>query len=150
MVLLLANAAAVLFLTGVIWFVQVVHYPLFAAVGAESWTSYHEQHSRRTTWVVAIPMLVDLVSSLALVAVRPDGVGPVLALAGAALAVTTWAATAGLAVPVHRRLGPGWDGGVGRRLVVVNRVRTAAWTAHAGLVLVALESGLQGVVSHNL
>jgi hypothetical protein len=31
--LLLANAAATFFMVGVIWFVQVVHYPLFARVG---------------------------------------------------------------------------------------------------------------------
>jgi hypothetical protein len=31
--LLLANAAATLFMVGVIRFVQVVHYPLFARVG---------------------------------------------------------------------------------------------------------------------
>jgi hypothetical protein len=29
--LLLAHAAATLFMVGVIWFVQLVHYPLFAA-----------------------------------------------------------------------------------------------------------------------
>lgn len=117
---------------------QVVHYPLFARVGSGGWTAYHEQHSRRTTWVVVVPMLVDLGSSLALVGVRPEGIGAGAALAGAALAVTTWAATAGLAVPAHRRLGPGWDGVAGRRLVAVNWLRTAAWTAHSAIVLLVL------------
>ena len=32
-VLLLVHAASTLFMAGVIWFVQVVHYPLMASVG---------------------------------------------------------------------------------------------------------------------
>lgn len=31
--LLLVHAAVTLYMTGVIWFVQVVHYPLFSCVG---------------------------------------------------------------------------------------------------------------------
>ena len=138
MVLLLLNAAAVLAMTGVIWFVQVVHYPLFALVGARQWDTYHREHSRRTTWVVALPMTVDLSSSLALVVVPPAGVGTGLVAAGAVAALVAWAATAGLAVPAHRELGAGWDGGIGRRLVRVNWIRTIAWSTHAVLVLLAL------------
>jgi hypothetical protein len=142
MVLLLLNAAAVLAMTGVIWFVQLVHYPLFALVGARQWDAYHREHSRRTTWVVALPMTVDLSSSLALVAATPPGVSGGLAAAGAVAALVTWAATAGLAVPAHRRLGSGWNGGIGRRLVRANWIRTLAWSVHAVLVLVALSQAM--------
>ncbi len=137
MLLLLLNAAAVLAMTGVIWFVQVVHYPLFASVGADEWQSYHRKHSRRTTWVVIAPMTIDLATSVALVAVVPDGVSPVLVAAGA-VAVVTWGATGLLAVPAHRHLGDGWHGGVGRRLTLTNWVRTTAWSLHSLVVLAAL------------
>ena len=126
--LLLLNAAAVLALTGLIWFVQIVHYPLFAEVGRDGWGGYHREHSRRTTWVVIAPMTVDLLTSIALVLDRPPQVAAWLAVAGA------------LAVSAHRALGSGWNGGVGARLVRVNRLRTAAWTAHAAIVLAMLGS----------
>ncbi len=138
MTLLLVNAAAVLSMTGVIWFVQVVHYPLFAAVGSEGWDAYHREHSRRTTWVVLPPMTADLVSSLALVVAAPSGVSDAVVVAGAVAAVATWAATGALAVPAHRRLAGGWQPPVARRLARANWVRTIAWSAHAALVLVAL------------
>ncbi len=134
-ILLLANAAAVLALTGLIWFVHVVHYPLFAAVGDSAWSAYHRAHTRRTTWVVAGPMGVDLLTSLALVFLRPDGVGPAAAVAGAALAIVTWAATGLAAVPAHDRLTLGWDPRALEWLLRADAVRTAAWTAHAALVL---------------
>lgn len=41
---LFATAAMV----GLIWFVQVVHYPLFASVGADGFTDYETAHRRRT------------------------------------------------------------------------------------------------------
>ena len=138
MTLLLLNAAAVLTMTGVIWFVQLVHYPLFAVVGAREWEAYHREHSRRTTWVVMAPMVLDLATSLALVAVAPAGMDSGLAAAGALAAVVSWVATGILAVPAHRRLGKSWHAGTGRRLTRTNWVRTLAWSAHAVIVLVGV------------
>lgn len=136
--LLLLNVVAVLALTGIIWFIQIVHYPLFAAVGRDGWEAYHREHSRRTTWVVIVPMTVDLVTSAALVLERPPGVESWLAVAGALAAIATWAVTGALAVPAHRALGAGWNGAIGSRLVRVNWLRTVAWTTHAAVVLAML------------
>jgi hypothetical protein len=134
MALLLANAAATLFMTGVTWFVQVVHYPLFAAVGRERFGDYHEAHSRLTTFVVLPPMAVELGTSFALVFERPDGVGLAAAVAGALLALVTWLSTALIQVPQHRHLSP--DGV--RQLVTGSWLRTIAWTAHSALILAML------------
>ena len=131
MALLLVNAAATLFMTGVAWFVQVVHYPLLAAVGSDRFAAYHEAHSRLTTRVVLAPMAVELVSSFGLLLERPAGVSAAAVLAGALLAVVTWLSTALIQVPQHRRLAPE---GV-RALVAGSWLRTLVWTAHSGLVL---------------
>jgi hypothetical protein len=56
---LLAHLAATLFMAGVIWFVQVVHYPLFSRIGSEKFSLYSKAHSRLTTCVVGPPMLVE-------------------------------------------------------------------------------------------
>lgn len=133
---LLANAAATLFLVGVTWFVQVVHYPLFSAVGADRFLGYHREHSQRTTLVVVVPMLIELGSSLVLLAEPPAGEAALTVL-GAALAVAVWVLTFGGAVPAHRRLGDGFQPSAHRRLIRANLVRTLVWSAH-GLVVIAL------------
>ena len=133
---LLANAAATLFMVGVTWFVQVVHYPLFAAVGSSEFRRYHLEHSRRTTSVVVVPMVVELASSFALVANPPAGETG-LALAGAAMAALAWALTFGGAVPAHRRLGAATTMAPLPRLIRVSLIRSLAWTAH-GVVVIAL------------
>lgn len=120
-------------MTGIIWFVQVVHYPLFAEVGDPAWPAYHAQHTRRTGWVVAPLMIAELASAAILAA---DGTA--LAISGVALAAVTWAATFGLAVPDHDRLEHRFDAATARRLVTAGWVRCAAWTAHAGVALALL------------
>ena len=46
-------------MVGVVWFVPVVHYPLFARVASERLDLYSEAHSRFTGYVVGPPMLVE-------------------------------------------------------------------------------------------
>jgi hypothetical protein len=131
MAVLLATAAATLFMTGVGWFVQVVHYPLMGAVGGAAFEDYHRAHSRLTARVVLGPMVIELAGSALLVAQRPAGVGAPAAWVGLALAAATWVSTAAVQVPRHRHLTP--DGV--SALVTGSWVRTLAWTAHSGLVL---------------
>lgn len=139
---LLACVASTLFMTGLIWFVQAVHYPMFNRVEPSRFAAYHAEHSARTTRVVLVPMVVELLSSLALAVRRPEGVGPALAWAAFAAAVLTWASTALVQVPLHNRLAGGFDGDAHRALVGSNLVRAGLWTAHAALVLVMAARGL--------
>ena len=135
MELLLANAAATLYLTGLIWFVQVVHYPLFAGVGEERCVAYVRRHTRLTGYVVVVPMLVELISAMLLVAWRPGAVSLAEAKAGLLLVVLIWASTFLLQVPCHRRLSGEYSESVVRRLVTTNWVRTVLWSARAVLVV---------------
>lgn len=133
---LLANAVATLFMVGLAWFVDVVHYPLFAAVGPPDFARYHAAHSRRTTWVVLPTMSVELTTSLAL-AVDPPGDERVLAVTGAVLAAATWVLTGASAIPAHRGLGKGFSAEGLRLLRKADLTRALVWTAH-GIVVVAL------------
>ena len=126
-----AHAAATLFMTGVIWFVQIVHYPLFGRVGAAEFPAFEREHARRTGRVVGPAMVVELLLALALAAR-----GGVLAWAGLALLGVIWASTAFVQVPLHRRLERGADVAAQRRLVRTNWIRTAAWTARAVIAIV--------------
>lgn len=134
-VLLLLHAAATLFMTGVIWFVQLVHYPFFAQAGDEDFTAYSERHSHRTTGVVAVPMIVELVTGLLLLFGRPAGIPAVLPWLGIVLLASIWASTALLQVPSHRVFAGGFDYRAWHRLVRGNWVRTIGWSARATIVI---------------
>lgn len=131
----LIHIAATLFMTGVIWFVQIVHYPLMARVDRESFVEYERRHTRRTTWVVAPPMLIEVATALWLVARPVAGIPVVQTWVGLGLVLVVWILTATVQVPLHRRLERGFDGDAHRRLVRSNRLRTLAWSARSVLVL---------------
>jgi hypothetical protein len=128
-ILLVVHAAATWYLTGLVWFVQRVHYPLHGAVGEERFRGYQAEHVRRTGPVVAPAMLLELATAVGLVldASVPRGA----AWVGLVLLAGVWAATFGLQVPCHRKLEEGFDGRTWRRLVRTNWIRTALWTARA-------------------
>lgn len=136
--ILLACVASTWFMTGLIWFVQVVHYPLFTRVGTAEFEDYHAAHTRLTTWVVLGPMVMELITSAALVARPPAGVGPTLPWLGLASAVVCWVSTGWIQVPLHQRLALGHDLVSPERLVRSNVVRTLAWTVHGLIVLVRI------------
>ncbi len=129
------HLGATLFMTGLIWFVQVVHYPLFAEVDTTRFPRYEVLHSQRTTWVVSVPMLVEVFTGVMLLGVHPAGV-PVwgLMVALGVLAII-WISTAVLQVPCHTLLTQQFDRKIHARLVRTNWIRTIGWSARALLLL---------------
>ena len=141
---LLLNLASTGVMIGIIWFVQVVHYPLFARVGAEGFAAYEAAHSRWTTVVVGPPMLLELGTGAYLALDPPPGISPLLLWIGLGLIGVVWLSTAFVQVPAHRRLERGWDASAHRALVLSNWIRTVAWTTRGIIVLWILGGMLDG------
>ena len=137
--LVLAHAATTLAMTGLIWFVQLVHYPLFRFAARPSFTEFARHHQRRTGWVVGPLMLGEAATALLLLLRRPG----LWALTGAVLLAIVWLSTALLQIPLHRRLAAGFDPAAARSLVRTNWLRTAAWTGRAAVaLLLAADPGI--------
>ena len=131
--MLLAHAGAACAMAGVIWFVQVVHYPLFGAVDPDTFLAYHRQHLRLTTLVVGPLMLAEAGAAIAIVALRVSS--PTLSWLGVVLLAIVWGATMWLSVPRHDELAHGFAALAHAALVGTNWIRTVAWTARAVLSL---------------
>ncbi|MDJ0768907.1 MAG: hypothetical protein QNJ12_08940 [Ilumatobacter sp.] len=127
--LLAIHLAATAGMAGLIWFVQIVHYPLFARVGVAEFAAYEARHTRSTAWVVGPLMAVEGVSALVIAAAMRDDVGVGLAAAGLALLAVIHTSTVFVQVPAHRRLSEGFDAATADRLVRTNWVRTVGWSA---------------------
>lgn len=134
-ILLAVHAAATLIMVGLIWFVQVVHYPLFGAVGTDGFASYARRHAQLTSWVVGPPMLIEAASALALLFFAPPGVPAFILWLGLALLALIWLSTALFQVPAHTRLQQGFDPVLHQGLVRSNWIRTLAWSGRGLLVL---------------
>lgn len=141
--ILLVQTASALFMTGLIWFVQLVLYPLMSRVGEAEWRTYERDHQRRTTWIVAPVMLTELVTAALLVVLvagpaedRPvHGSSVAIIWICTALLVLTWLSTFAVQVRLHTMLLETDDLTLRRRLVTSNWPRTVAWSARSVLLL---------------
>ena len=122
-------------MAGLIVFVQIVHYPLMARVGADSFVGYEGAHTVRTGWVVIPPMLAELGSAVWLAAILPPGQARQMAWVGLGLLAVIWGSTALFQAPAHGRLVRGFDADVHRRLVRTNWIRTVAWLGRVPIAL---------------
>ena len=131
--LLLAHVLVTWFLLGLIWTIQVVHYPSFALVGREAFPVFHAAHLPRITSVVMLPMALELLSAGALVVLAGE-LAPRWSLwLGLALVGLIWASTALVQVPLHESLGREFSVEVAAQMVRTTWLRTAAWTARGAL-----------------
>ncbi len=129
--LALVHLAATAYMTGIIWFVQTMHYPWFHKVPVEQFREYHAGYTARMGWVVGPVMLVELITGLMLVWTRG---GLVFGLNMAGMAVL-WGSTFLLQVPCHHRLSGGYDAVTHERLVNTNWIRTVVWSIRLVLLI---------------
>ena len=133
---LIANLVASCVMTGVIWFVQHVHYPLLAQVEMGQAVAVAEEHQRRTGHIVALPMAVEGLTTLALLARQPVGVTWYLPWIGAILLAVALGCTVFLSVPLHAKMATNPDAQVGKKLVATNWPRTIAWSLRSVVCVV--------------
>ena len=129
------HLAATMYLVGLIWCVQIVHYPLMNGVAHERFAEFHRRHTLRIGWIVIAPMVVELTTACLLVVAVPAGVRRALPVTGLALAAIVWLSTFLVQVPQHRRLARGFEAAAHRALVRGNWLRTVAWSMRAALAI---------------
>lgn len=131
----LLNLASSLYLVGLIWTVQSVHYKLFDRVGADAFVRYETDHNQLITPIVGPVMLIELATSVLLVfGFSPPWLPRSIAILGLIAVGMIWASTVFLQVPCHTRLLSGFDLATYNRLVNTNWIRTLLWSAR-GLTL---------------
>jgi hypothetical protein len=133
---LAAQAVASAAMCGLIWFVQIVHYPLFARVNDDASREFADENQARTGPVVIPFMLVEGLTAAIIAWSPPDGVPRVLAVAGVAIVVAIWLSTAWLQMPLHARLSrEGHSVDAVAALVRSNWLRTMLWSLRAVLAV---------------
>lgn len=121
------------FMIGVIWFVQIVHYPLFAKINQSDFIEFEKLHMRLTTWVVLPAMLLELVTSILLFWLHPRGILMSQMVMGIVFVTIIWLSTFFVQVPCHEQLSKSFDDTIHQRLVQSNWLRTICWSLRGAL-----------------
>lgn len=123
-------------MVGVIWVVQLVHYPFFHRIDRELFSDHMDAHRTRISYIVVPVMLLELAASIGLVVIES------LLRLEFAVALTLllgiWASTALLQVPSHGKLTAGYNESEVDKLVSYNWIRTILWTLRLLLLVYIL------------
>lgn len=143
---LLIHAVVTAFLAGLIWTIQIVHYPLFDHVDETRFGDFHTSHSTRIGVVVGPTMAIELVSATWLLVQRPLGVATWLTVSAFVVLGVVHATTVAASIPSHNRLTDGFEFDAHRRLVRTNWVRTIGWSIRAVLAAVMVAEHVHALI----
>ena len=124
-------------MTGAIWIIQIVHYPIFHFVKDPTFSRFHKYHSSQITWVVAPMMFLELLAGFGL-AYFVQGIW----IFQLALILFLWLVTFFVSVPLHNKLGQVRNEQVIKKLVITNWIRTLLWTLRTLIILFTVSIGL--------
>jgi hypothetical protein len=126
--ILITHAMATFVMVGVIWIVQLVHYPLMSFVDESRFSEFEQMHRAKIFWIVAPAMLIEGITGLWLAISVPRGGRRVLARIGLLLMGVIWLSTALIQIPLHDALQTQFLQSDLDRLVATNWLRTIAWS----------------------
>lgn len=115
------------FMTGLIWLIQIVHYPLFNKVGVAEFPLYHALHSKLISFIVMPVMIFELLS-LAVLIMGFDDFHLLDKIIISSSLFIIWATTFFFSVPAHNELANGFSEAQYQKLVWTNWFRTFFWT----------------------
>ncbi|MBC61112.1 MAG: hypothetical protein CMP11_01545 [Zetaproteobacteria bacterium] len=121
-----------LMMTGVIWIVQLVHYPSFAYVAQDKFTDFEVFHQKRISLVVLPLMLTEFISHFCLYLMKPYPIFSLESLSTFSL-LGIWFVTFFMCVPCHSKLCQMYDKNLLRKLIYYNWLRTFFWSVRSFL-----------------
>ena len=130
--MLIIHLIATSVMVGVIWIIQLVHYPSFHFIELKQYTTFQRFHMSRISYMVIPAMLTELFT-LILIVISMDQIDT-LVLASAILLIFIWLMTAVFFSGVHQKLTLGYDQTVVDKLVKLNWGRTILWTLRLLLI----------------
>ena len=131
---------SVLYLCGLIWTIQLVHYPSFHFVDQSSFRCFCRLHYRRISVVVIPAMLAELVCGVYLLFRNPS-YGETLHILLLGILAVIWTSTFFIQVPIHRRLQATKSESNIKTLVKTNWIRTFGWTLRGVIFTAAYFTG---------
>ncbi len=112
-------------LVGLIWVIQLVHYPTFEFISTDHFLAFHQHHTRSITPIVMPLMLGELGLGLYLAQQQKWSI---IWLIPFVFVLGIWLSTFLIQVPIHNQLGAGKDSNLINKLVQTNWIRTSLWT----------------------
>ncbi|WP_299125548.1 hypothetical protein [uncultured Winogradskyella sp.] len=122
-IILIIHIVTTIFMTGLCWFVQIVHYPLFRVIENNKFPTYEKKNA--ITGFITVPiMTIELITGCILLYNYQES----LYLLNILLLVIIWLSTIIFQVPIHLKLMHEGSPKLINRVIRTNWIRTLSWT----------------------
>ena len=118
-------------MVGVIWVIQLLHYPSFHFINEKKYVEFQYFHMRRISFIVIPAMLIELASALLLVYFFRSSLTIILLVP----LLGIWGITFIFFTNMHQKLTTGYDRTTVDTLVKINWSRTALWSLRLIILL---------------
>jgi hypothetical protein len=129
------------YMTGLIWLIQLIHYPAYRYIESSKFISYQSFHTTHIGFIVIVPMILELFTGIHLWWLNKSDYFFILNLT---IVIAIWLTTLLLSVPQHHLLAKGKDDKAIEKLIKGNWPRTVLWTLRSVMWIGFL---LQGKIS---
>jgi len=134
----LSNLVLSFIAVGLIWTIQLVHYPSMKYIPKDRFPEYHNFHSIRIS-ILAIPlMFAELVTSTILLYQNLNNAIQTIFLVNLILVLLIWLSTFLIQVPLHNALSKEKNTEKLSKLIFSNWIRTILWTSRSILMILFL------------
>jgi hypothetical protein len=120
-----------LFMTGLIWLIQILHYPSYRFIDRLQFSNYQNFHVKNITLVVGPIMLIEVFSGLYLLLQNNFNLFFSINFIGLLI---IWVSTLIFSVPNHNKLHLGYQESTITQLNHSNWIRTLLWTTRSFLL----------------
>ena len=134
----LLNLVLAFIAVGLIWTIQLVHYPSMRFIPKERFVEYHNFHSIRISFLAVPLMVTELGTSLILFYQNYNNAIQTIFLINLVIVVLIWLSTFLIQVPLHNALSKEKQSEKLSKLICTNWIRTILWTARSILMILFL------------
>ena len=118
-------------MVGIIWVIQLLHYPAFHFINDQIYIEFQHFHMQRISFIVIPAMLIELASALLLAYFFRSSQTIILLV----LLFGIWAITFIFFTNMHQKLTNGYNQSTVDRLIKINWYRTALWSLRLIILL---------------
>ena len=134
----LLNLVLAFIAVGLIWTIQLVHYPSMRFIPKERFVEYHNFHSIRISFLAVPLMVTELGTSLILFYQNYNNAIQTIFLINLVIVALIWLSTFLIQVPLHNALSKEKQSEKLSKLICTNWIRTILWTARSILMILFL------------
>ena len=126
--LLLIHFVSTAFMTGLIWVVQLVHYPSFYFIEDKKFINFEKFHKKRISFIVLPVMVLEVLTGVMLIYFHEETYLETNFISNLIILLIIWIVTFGFSMRMHQKLEKGADSKAIHFLIATNWIRTIGWS----------------------